>query len=69
MLIYANVMTYVSFKDDLCHFVVFPSYVPSVVVNWVCVLCDKHVDVALSFLHKDRSLFLKTQTVGHSLGY
>ena len=51
MLVYVNIMTYVSFMDDLRHFGVFSSNVPSVGVNWFCVFHDEHVDFAFfSFL-------------------
>ena len=59
MLIYANIMTSVRFMDDLCYFGVFLSYVPSVVVNWFCVLHDERIDVAvLSFLSCDQLSYL-----------
>ena len=47
----------ISFMDDLCHFGVFSSYVPSVVVNWFCVLRDEHIDVAFFFLSCDQLIY------------
>ena len=53
-------MNYVSFMDDLCYLGVFSSYVPSVVVNWLCVLSYECVDVAfMLFLSCDQLCYLQ----------